>query len=201
MINKYEDFKINFKGLLFEVKLLDDSAEFPNDDSKRLHEEFKVYVSNGTNKINFKHYNSGMERELTKILNNKKEPLFTFTGILNIREFKTLMTKKFMWGGYDKIINLQTLRTARIKNLLYGIINNLACDLENNGTFKDFCDNYGYDFDSRKAKKIYHAVTEQNEKLQSLNLTREQKEYLREEAEQETEQFEEDILKAVQELN
>lgn len=38
----------------------------------------------------------------------------------------------------------------------------LACLTANEvGTFKDFCDNYGYDEDSRAAFKIYEAVTDE----------------------------------------
>jgi len=37
---------------------------------------------------------------------------------------------------------------------LAGVLHSLLCDMDaGEGTFKDFCDNYGYDTDSRKAYK------------------------------------------------
>ena len=36
------------------------------------------------------------------------------------------------------------------------------------GTFKDFCSEFGYDTDSRKAEKIYNAVEGEWLKVQSL---------------------------------
>jgi hypothetical protein len=45
----------------------------------------------------------------------------------------------------------------------------LAClEKYEHETFKDFCDNFGYDTDSRSAKKIYKACKKQFEKLSSL---------------------------------
>lgn len=35
-------------------------------------------------------------------------------------------------------------------------------------TFKDFCDSYGYDEDSRKAEHTYHEVMALNKKLESI---------------------------------
>jgi hypothetical protein len=38
----------------------------------------------------------------------------------------------------------------------------------NGDTFKDFCENYGYDYDSRKAEKTYQATIKQTSKLKKL---------------------------------
>lgn len=35
-------------------------------------------------------------------------------------------------------------------------------------TFEDFCLNYGYDEDSRKAEKVYHSVKEEWENIERL---------------------------------
>jgi hypothetical protein len=189
--NKYEHFKLNFQGLNFEIKLLDDSANFPHSDNKGLHEEFKVYVTNDKKTISFKFYNSQMEREISQIVKD-------YNWNFKAGEFKKLISKKFHWGGYDKIKNLKELTHERIYNLFYGIIYNISLDLlSENESFKDFCDNYGYDFDSRKAEKIYNEVIQQNEKIKSLKLSSEQMKYFNEEANQETEKFREDVKNAI----
>lgn len=48
------------------------------------------------------------------------------------------------------------------------VLNCLASDaasFENAQSFEDWCSEYGYDVDSRKAEKTYHAVESQTEKL------------------------------------
>ena len=71
---KYEHFKVNFKGLVIEVKLLDDKATFPNSDNNDFCEEFKITISRTPTsgakekEISYKFYNSVMEREISQIL-------------------------------------------------------------------------------------------------------------------------------------
>jgi len=201
---RYNYFKVNFKGLVFEVKLLDDKATFPNIDNKDVCEEFKINISrtptSGTKEksISFKFYNSIMEREISEHL--KLNLLQYPKGTLKIKEFKGFMRRK-MWGGYDEVKNLKQLTEKRIYFLLYSVINSLSMDrTTETDSFKFFCDNFGYDEDSRKAEKIFKAVQEQKEKIESLNLTEEQIKYLDEEANQETDKFSEDVLKAIQEV-
>lgn len=43
---KYSDFEVSIKGISFKVKLIDPDCNFPEDDSKSLHEQFKVTVIN-----------------------------------------------------------------------------------------------------------------------------------------------------------
>jgi hypothetical protein len=46
-------------------------------------------------------------------------------------------------------------------------------------TFEDFCDNFGYDTDSRKAEKVYRAVVREFEGMSRL-FTEEELEQLQE---------------------
>ena len=163
---KYEHFKINFIGLDFEVKLLDNEAVFPNSKDNKKIEQFKVILTHKERIINFNFYNSIMEREISKNLklNLEQYP----KGILKIRDFRAYM-KKQMWGGYDKVKNLKELTETRIYYLLYGIINSFAMDrTTETDNFKFFCDNFGYDEDSRKAEKIYKAVLEEYKNVKML---------------------------------
>jgi hypothetical protein len=192
---KYEHFKINFKGLVIEVKRLDDKATFPNTEDKNFCEEFKIIVTNKDKVITYKFYNSIMERDISEHLktNLKQYP----TGLLKVKEFKNFMGRK-MWGGYDKVKNSKELNRERAVNLLYSVLNSLALDKNSETeTFKDFCDNFGYDTDSIKAEKVYKAVQEFKSKIYDLRLTTEQEEYLNEQANQETEQFKKDVYEAI----
>jgi hypothetical protein len=193
---KYEHFKINFKGLEFEVKLLDSEAFFPNslkEDKKAYCEEFKVIVKNKNKEINFKFYNSQMEREISKYLNE--------LGYIKYHNptFKSYM-KRFMWGGYDKVKNRDDLIKQRIINLFYSIINDMAFNyFEDLISFSWFCNNFGYDEDSRTAETIFKNCQDFQSKLLSLDFSKEFLKYLEEHAQQETDKFKEDIIKAVEE--
>lgn len=200
---KYEHFFIKFKGLDFEVKLLDDSALFPNslkEDKTAFCEEFKVNIkkkclSGAKDKeISFKFYNSQMEREISKYLND--------LGYVKYHNptFKSWVSSRFSWGGYDKVKNREDLIKQRIINLFYSILNDMAFNyFEDLTSFSWFCSNFGYDEDSRTAERIFKDCQEYQEKLLSLNLDEEFKKYLEEEAQQETDKFKEDIIKAVEE--
>lgn len=192
---KYEHFKVNFKGLIIEVNLLDDKATFPNSEDKDFCEEFKINITNKEKTISFKFYNSIMERNISEHLklNLEQYP----KGKLKIKEFKNFMRRQ-MWGGYDKVKNLKELNRERATNLLYSALNCIASDMQSETeTFKDFCDNFGYDIDSIKAEKIFKAVIEQKEKIKSLRLNQEQEIYLNEEVSQETEKFKQDVYNAI----
>lgn len=192
---KYEHFKVNFKGLVIEVKLLDNQANFPESDNKDLCEEFKIIITNGNKTINYKFYNSIMEREISEHLklNLQQYP----TGTLKIKEFKSFMGRQ-MWAGYDRVKNLKELNRERVYYLLYGVLNCFESD-KNTETesFKFFCDNFGYEEDSRKAERIFKAVQELKEKIETLNLTEEQNIYFNEEVQQETDKFSKDVYNAI----
>jgi len=196
---RYEHFKASLNGLTFEVKLLDDNSSFPFEEKHNNIEEFKVIVTNNSNKrtINFKFYNSQMERNISE---NIKQNIEQYPkGALKVKEFKSFMNS-LMWGGYDKIKSLKELNEARIENLFYSILHSWALDMSTDITsFNDFCDNLGYDNDSRKAEKVFNAIIEQQAKVLSLWLSIEQIKYLNEEVNQETEKFSVDIKQAIQE--
>lgn len=188
---KYEHFSYNFIGLEIEVKLLDDSAYFPNEDKKDMVEEFKVIIKHGEKKTDFKFYNSIMERKISQYL--KELGYVKYNNAL----FKSWM-RRFHWDGYDKIKNREDLIKKRIYYLFSSILGSVACDYNTDlSSFKEFCGNFGYDEDSRRAKKIYNLCQEQQEKLRSLNLNEEQLTYLNDEVGHETEAFDKTIKELV----
>ena len=192
---KYEHFKVNFKGLIVEVKLLDDKATFPNSDNTDLSEEFKISITNKDKTISYKFYNSIMEREISEDL---KQNIAQYpAGTLKIKNFRAFMGRK-MWGGYDKVKNLKELNRKRAFHLLSGVLNCLSSD-KNTETesFKFFCDEFGYNEDSIKTEKIFKAVQELKAKIYDLRLNKEQESYLDEEVSQETEVFKKDVYHAI----
>jgi len=198
---KYEHFKVNFKGLVIEVKLLDDKATFPNSDNKGFCEEFKITISRTPTsgakekEISYKFYNSIMEREISKILKSNNKSFSSWALVKSLLKSHPLK----MWGGYDKDLkNSKTLEIVRAKHLFYSILNCFALDKgTETESFKFFCDNFGYDEDSIRAEKIFKAVLEMKSKIYDLKLTPEQEKYFNEEANQETEQFKQDVYNAV----
>jgi hypothetical protein len=190
---KYEHFKIEFKGLLFEVKLIDNEAVFPNSKDNKQVEQFKVSVTNKDKKISFNFYNSIMEKGISDYLNSLGYVAY------NNKQFKSFVSSKFSWGGYDDVKNRNDLIRKRIYHLFYGIVNSMAMDIEEDlSSFSWFCSNFGYDKDSRTSERIFKSCQEQQEKDLSLNIDEKTRKYLREEANQETNKFSKDIKEAIE---
>lgn len=196
---KYEHFKINFKGLVIEVKLIDNEATFPNTDSRALIEEFKVKITNKETSIGYLFYNSVMERQISEFLKNNRTKGFQYS---NIAEFKRYISRTFSWGGYDDVKNNKELTNKRIWWLLLGILVDLQSYIKfseySGSDFDWFCDNFGYDKDSRKAEKIYREMQDMEKKVNSLKLSEEQENYLINEVQQETDKFSKELKKAIE---
>lgn len=191
---KYEHFKVNFKGLIIDVRLLDDKATSPNQEEiKDFCEEFKISITNKDKTISYKFYNSIMEREISDIIK-------LYNKDLNFSQMRQHLKQKplKMWAGYDKIKSFKELNRERAFHLLYSVLNCLSLD-KNTETesFKFFCHEFGYDEDSIKAERIYKAVQELKAKIYDLRLTEGQERYLDEEVNQETDKFKQDVYKAI----
>lgn len=61
--------------------------------------------------------------------------------------------------------NNRFVKKPHLADLLYCLISDANCGIE---TFDDFCSNYGYDTDSRKALEIYLQCQETNNKLRKV---------------------------------
>lgn len=112
----------------------------------------------------------------------------------SIKTFRSWMHNNHMWAGYDKVKNREDLNNQRVRNLIYSIVNSMASDLnEDLESFSWWCSNLGYDEDSRKAERIFNLCREIKEKICSLNLCKEQLEFLNNEALEETGKFQKEI--------
>lgn len=174
---KYEHFEFDYNDLNFEVKLLDSDAKFPNSEQEKPCEEFKITVINvqmgqEIKAINYKFYNSIMEREISKSLelHNKH----TSWGLIKGQLANVLKG----WGGYDKYMaNFTKFSQQRIFNLAYSILNCFANDMQPINDFPEFCSNFGYEEDSIKSKKIFDSYVELQNKIESLKLTGSQRDF------------------------
>jgi hypothetical protein len=71
--------------------------------------------------------------------------------------------------GHDFPISKIIKQRQEIKDtILYSILSCVSSEFHCPETFHDFCNEYGYDEDSRKAEKTFHACQEQSEKLHSI---------------------------------
>jgi hypothetical protein len=127
---------------------------------------FNISVLYDGLKSDFKFYNSISETEITQKLSHQKRFFADTTGVLKILRPKT-------WGGYDNIKTLQDFKNKRVYYLVYGFVNCFFNDLlSETDTFKNFCDSYGYDENSRKAYEIYTLLMTQKEDPLSVSLLR-----------------------------
>ncbi len=168
---KYEKGNITFKGLSISWNLY--TTE------KSEHGEYEVFnikvEDDKQHKIRFDFKNSIMECGISKLS----------IELSTLREVKKEISRRYHWGGYDKVKNKPELSKERIRNLLYSILNCMANDSTIHSiTFKEFCDCFGYDDSSLEHKKIYRKVLDQYDKLNSLNVNWSDWEYIAQEEDQ-----------------
>jgi len=128
-------------------------------------DSFLITVTHKNKTQGFEFFNSVMETEITNKLNK------TSVYGRNWKNEVLPTLKPKMWVGYDKTQNLNDFKAKRLKFLVCGFVNCYFSDIttELNG-FSDFCDNFGYDKDSRKAEAIYRQIEEQINEAQSIGM-------------------------------
>lgn len=75
---------------------------------------------------------------------------------------------KTVWDREQHVKGFVTKRKEIKDNLLYSLLSCIASDYSVPETFHDFCGEFGYDEDSRKAEKTFHSCLEQSHKLHSI---------------------------------
>ena len=149
---------LNKTGTELSVKYLKTDKYFYDDKEKR--DIYEVTLKRGSRSYTFtfgqstfnSRYNVG-----TKVFHRDEiENCLEKDGKINRFKFSS---KHFRIESFDKIIY------PKIPDA-YDI---LACmEKYDVGSFEDFCNEFGYDTDSRNAEKIYNSVKEQYTKLQTL---------------------------------
>mgnify|MGYP006921432348 CR=1 FL=1 len=140
----------------FKAEFLRNGKHF-NDD-KEVRDIYKITLKRGTRQYSF---NFGQSIINSKYYLDIKIPARTYTlsGSNRTGNYKINDIEKYKSGG-----NLLKLVKGEIPTA-YDV---LACLTKYDpGTFEDFCGEFGYDADSKKAEKTYNAVREE-----WLNITR-----------------------------
>jgi len=195
---RYEKGNILLKGLKFNWNLITQEKG----ENNKYHEVFNIEIENlkFKNKIRVEFGNSIMEAEISNKIEYAFKNKFPF---IQLRDY----IRPNMWAGYDedlnnkKIRNLNGLYQKRIYWLLLGVIIDFSSYInfeDYTPTFNYFCDEFGYDKDSRKAENIYKKCGDYAEKIRSLNLSKEQEEYFLNEARSETDIFIKDLKEEIQ---
>ena len=114
------------------------------------------YAGNNPNIPNrdMRHYKVTIKRHYT--IENPKDLYTTF------KQFAPIKKVKQMTLYYSQGYGIQGEPT------LESVLNCLISDSTCGETFQEFCDNLGYDNDSRKAEKTFNTILKQTNKLKQL---------------------------------
>ena len=183
-MNTYNNNEIIVKDIIFKISL------------NRTEENREIFNIEITNKINgntikindfgnsIMDYNLSLE--IKDFILNKNKYNNSYDWFLkNSKAIKG-------WGGYSDCKNLKELNEKRIKYLQYGVVVDFSVYidfLEENPVFEEFCSNYGYEEDSRKAEDTYKKCLAYYSKIYKLRLTKEQKDYFQNVVRTEKEEF------------
>jgi hypothetical protein len=113
------------------------------------------------------------DRLILRVSIRRNEKAINFRFGMSIRDttiFSALhVPVKIIGGGWiDNHVQLATEK-KKIKNgLLYSILACIRSDYICPDTFGNFCHEFGYDTDSRKAEKTFFSLQEQSKKLQTI---------------------------------
>lgn len=132
-----------------------------------------------------KHFPEDKEPRQTlsiRITRNRKEIEFTFGMSLNDTETIEALNKNYSFGNYttyhgkkyspnenqkrskDIISDFKELK----ETILYTLLSCIKSDFFIDPIFEDFCSEFGYDPDSRKAFSLWQSCLEQSQKLHSI---------------------------------
>lgn len=143
-------------GLTMEVKFLKHDLHFQDDKDKR--DIYQITLKKGSRKYSFKF---GQSINCSgEYIGHKNMCLNKFGKFLFSKEEKEKTLK------YD----LNYYEIKRNPNFETPSLYSVLCCLQKYdvGTFEDFCSDFGYDVDSKKAEKTYKAVLEEWQAVQYL---------------------------------
>ena len=112
-------------------------------------------------------HSHGLQYTVTISREGRKPYTFDFWSSIN----DTYKSEAALIAEYPNMRELDMRRVIKsaVKPTAYSALTCLSSDVGvHEWTFQEFCDNYGYDTDSRKAKKAYNAVCDQSRALARL---------------------------------
>lgn len=143
-------------NLEFKAEFVENNYHFQGDKNKR--DIYNITLKRGQRKYSFKFGQSIMNSQYYK--DSVAGRTYTLNGGCRTGNFSIRDIEKYKSGG----VNLTLIKGETPD--LYSV---LACLQKYDvGTFEDFCSDFGYEEDSRTAKKTYKAVVKEYDKICSL---------------------------------
>lgn len=145
----------------FSVKFLKHDKYFEDDKDTR--DIYKITLARANRHYTFTFGQSLAESGFKLISrNNKQEYKYLWLSEANkshdLKQFKFALDRLQSLGSFE-IVEPKTPRPYDVLAVL---------SKSDPGTFEEFCSEYGYDTDSRKAENIYHAVVDEWNNLKML---------------------------------
>jgi len=140
-------------GVEFKCEFLRNGKHF--EDDKDFRDVYKITIKRGNRSFDFDFGQSIMNSQYYKDSINDRT--YTLNGGCRTGRYSINDINKYMKGG-QKLTLIKGIEPSE-----YGVLSCLQkYDV---GTFENFCADFGYDVDSRKAEKIYKAVCEEYKNL------------------------------------
>ncbi len=187
---EYSEDQEELKALLSELKVSIEykgcHTHFEGDTEER--EVISVKIERNNQEINFDYGLSLVDTAQIELLNAygvndlslltseklKQRKMFGFNGryqehtaALNTF-FNTRYIGKLLSGSGYSLEMKHAKQLLKPLDLLYGVLCSVRSDYYCSKRFNDFCDDYGYDNDSIKAKKIWESCLEQSGELETI---------------------------------
>lgn len=143
-----------------KIEYLKHGKHFDDDQTRDI---YKITISRSGRKFSFEFGNSIVDSGIIAVLYDKRldGKLFKHNGKIATLAQNLVDAKYRSWN----LKNCKAL-TPRVSPSSYSV---LACLTKYDcGTFENFCSEFGYDIDSRKAKKVYKAVCKEWKNVQSI---------------------------------
>ena len=139
-------------GVTFEAKFLENGKHFTDD--KDVRDIYKITLKRGRRKYSFKF---GQSIANSQYYQDKiKERTYTLSGGSRTGNYSINDISKYQGGlGFGQQMKIVAGKTPTAYDVL------VCLTKYDPGTFEDFCSEFGYDTDSRKAEKTYMAVKDE----------------------------------------
>jgi len=137
--------KIN--AATFEAKLISEPLKAESEDWQEMAHKWLVVI----NGQSFDYYTGFSHREPLRGLYGSERA-----------EYKRLKNANLTQRGLDSLLKISKATPPTVSDILYSLVMDASAESE---SFPNWCDNYGYDTDSRKALETYLACQENALKL------------------------------------
>ena len=166
-MNEYEQQANEFlkeTGTEFKAEFLKHGFHFPDDTDKR--DIYEITLKRGSREFKF-NFGQSIANSGFKIINKTNNKVLKYGWEDEALKYANNDLKKFKAFVFDKFRVMGCLKVTELKTpSVYDV---LAClQSYEVGSFKDFCDEFGYNEDSIKAEKIYYAVLNEYNNLKLL---------------------------------